>query len=193
MDSSLETLIDQCRNSLTDAAQNPENNWKLFTVANVGVDGLPQSRYVVLRGADFSDKAEIVFFTDERSNKVPALLKNKKVSLCFFDRESGLQVEMKADVTVHNGDEVSKVHWESTSWYSLQCYYMKELPGEELKAPFILNPDDLNEEEAYQFFTVVKCQVNSWDILKLKKTGNERAHCTFNREGKVQTASWLAP
>ncbi|MCM8531135.1 MAG: pyridoxamine 5'-phosphate oxidase family protein [Lentisphaeraceae bacterium] len=193
MDSSLQAILDQCRNSLRDAAQNPENNWKLFTVANVGLDGLPQSRYVVLRGTDFSDKLEIVFFTDERSNKVPALLKNSKASLCFFDRESGIQIEMKADVKIHNDDEVSKAYWESTSWYSLQCYRMKEKPGEELKAPFILNPDDLSEEQAYKFFTVVKCQVNSWDILKLKKTGNERAHFTFNEEGKVQVASWLAP
>jgi pyridoxamine 5'-phosphate oxidase len=193
MDSDLQELLDQCQKNLVDAVINPENTLKLFTVANVGADGSPHSRYVVLRGADFENNAEIVFFTDSRSEKIAALENSPKVSLCFFDRDSGVQLVMGAEASVHNCDVVSLEHWQATNWRSLQCYYMKEKPGSQLSAPFILDATELSEEEAYRYFTVIKCQVKSWDILRLEKTGNQRAMCFFDNKGKVQEANWQAP
>ena len=193
MDANLKKLLDTCRTSIVDAKQNPENDWKLFTVSNITKDGLPNSRYVVLRDANFTEKAEITFYTDSRSGKFEEFQKSPHASLCFFDRHVGLQLVMNASVSLYNQDKTAEDYWQKTPWRSLQCYYMKEKPGETLKTPFFLNPNELSEDQAYQFFTVVKCTIHSWDILLLTKTGNERASCEFNSHGEFKKAAWIAP
>ena len=61
---------------------------------------------------------------------------------------------MQSVVSVHNQDDVSLQYWQATSWRSLQCYYMQENPGDSLKAPFILDADNMNEEQAYKYFRI---------------------------------------
>ena len=193
MDDKLQNLIDECRRSLTEAGTNPEHPWRLFTAANVDISNRPQSRYVVLRDTSFEKSCEVTFFTDQRSIKVLALRKRPAVSLCFFDPLARLQLEIKAEAELHNQDEVSKEYWERTHWRSLQCYYMQEAPGEKLPAPFMLKPEALTEDQAYRYFTVVKCTVNAWDILLLKSEGNQRAVCKFDETGQVKNADWIVP
>ena len=112
---------------------------------------------------------------------------------CFFDPLARLQLEIKGEAELYNQCEVAKEYWDKTSWRSLQCYYMKEAPGEKLEVPFMLKPDSLNEEQAFKYFTVVKCQSISWDILLLKNEGNQRASCSFNEDGSIKAATWIAP
>ena len=112
MDANLKKLLDTCRTSIVDASQNPENDWKLFTVSNITKDGLPNSRYVVLRDANFTEKAEITFYTDSRSGKFEEFQKSPHASLCFFDRHVGLQLVMNASVSLYNQDN-----------YNLSAFY----------------------------------------------------------------------
>ncbi len=192
IDEILLSLISDCQRNLIEAVENLQHPWRLFVSANIDLGGHPQSRYVVLR--DFcKENNEIVFFTDQRSTKVPALHRQPNISLCFFDPLSRLQLEVKALVTLHNNDDAAKEYWQNTSWKSLQCYYMKESPGEKLEAPFILNTGELTEAQAFRFFTVVKCTPLNWDILLLKEHGNQRASCSFNGEGKINRAIWTVP
>lgn len=193
MDKKLADLTNQCHDSLIEASKNPDHDWKLFTIANITQRGLPNSRYVVLRDVSFKDKAELTFFTDNRSAKVEDFINSPIVSLCFFDRASGLQLTASCTVSLHNQDDISENYWKKTSWRSLQCYYMKEKPGETLTAPFMLSTKDLAEEEAYKYFTVVKCSMTSWDILQLKQEGNQRAICEFNASGEFENCRWAAP
>jgi pyridoxamine 5'-phosphate oxidase len=193
MDSALETLYNQCRQSLSEAALTSAHPWRLTVVANSDLAGNPQSRYVVFRDADFEQSHTLSFFTDFRSSKVPALKRNPKISLCFFDPIARLQLEVRAIATVHNQDETALKYWNATSWYSLQCYYMKENPGEVLQAPFILKPKELSEEQAYKYFTVISCESIVWDVLMLKNEGNQRAAFRFNANGELENAIWVAP
>lgn len=193
MDLELKKLFEHCKTSLSKAPTYPNCEWKLFTFSNVSNNGLPRSRYVVLRDTCFKNKSEIVFFTDNRSQKVDELKLSPEASLCFFDRASGLQLSVSCKVTLHNKDEIAENYWKKTSWTSLQCYYMKEKPGETLTAPFMLNTNDLSKEEAYAYFTVVKCSMTGWDILQLKQEGNQRALCDFNDFGEFENCRWAAP
>lgn len=192
MDETLQKLIEECQRSLEEAAVNPKHPWRLLCCANRDLGGNPQSRYVVLRDVE-PGAGKITFFTDQRSTKVPALNRHPNISLCFFDPLARLQLEVKATVTLHNGNDIARDCWDKTPWNSLQCYYMKESPGEKLEAPFILKADELDEAQAYRYFTVVECTSLSWDILVLKETGNQRASCAFNNDGKINRAIWVAP
>ena len=192
MDSELKKLIDQCQLNLQEASLNPEHPWRLFTTANTDLAGNPQSRYIVLRGA-LENPSKVTFFTDQRSTKVPALKRNPRISLCFFDPLSRLQLEIKASAVLHNNNEVTEELWQQTPWHSLKCYYMKESPGEKLEAPFLLKADQMDEKQAYRYFTVIECFSLSWDILVLKNEGNQRASCSFDTSGKVSAATWIAP
>ena len=192
MDQTIIDRLDQARKQLIDAAQNPQNSWKLFTLSNVSIDGFPSSRYVVLRDVSFDEKVEIVFFTDNRSQKVDDLIDMPAVSLCFFDRETGVQLILKGQAQLGNQNEVSKAYWDKTSWHSLKCYYMKDKPNTPLHAPFILHSNEISEEEAYQHFTVVTCTISAGDLLHLSKTGNERI--LFKTEASNFTeAFWAVP
>ena len=70
---------------------------------------------------------------------------------------------------------------------------MKENPGETLPVPFILNSADLNEEQAYKYFSVISCRMLSWDILSLQQEGNQRAFCNFDKNGDIIKSDWIAP
>lgn len=192
MSDKLQGIIQDCQRSLEEASNNPEHPWRLFVAANTDIAGNPQSRYVVMRSTD-SAKKSVYFFTDQRSTKVPALKRNSHISLCFFDPLAKLQLEIKASVKVHNNNEITEKFWKETSWYSLQCYYMKESPGEELEAPFMLKANKMNEKEAYRYFTVIECTSLAWDILLLTNEGNQRASCTFTKNGDISAANWIAP
>ena len=193
MEKELSDLLNKCRDSLIDASQNPDHNWKLFTMASITKNNLPNCRYVVLRDTCFDGKAELTFFTDQRSQKVDELIEFPHASLCFFDRSAGLQLTINCNVSLHNDDDVSQYFWEKTSRRSLQCYYMREKPGEALTAPFMLNTKELTEEQAYSYFTVVKCSMKSWDILQLNSEGNQRAFCDFSESGEIENSRWAAP
>lgn len=192
MSDQLHGLIKDCQRNLDEAANNPEHPWRLFVAANTDIVGNPQSRYVVLRAVDNKHKS-VTFYTDNRSTKVPALKRNGRISLCFFDPLAKLQLEIKAEVKVHNNDEVTKKYWKETPWYSLQCYYMKEAPGEELEVPFMFKANKMDEKQAYRYFTVIECRALSWDILLLSEKGNQRASCTFKDNGEISGANWIAP
>lgn len=192
MDQTIQDRLDLTRNQLLDAAQNPQNSWKLFTLSNVSLDGFPSSRYVVLRDASSDDKFQIVFFTDNRSSKVTDLIDKPAVSLCFFDRETGVQLILKGQAKLDNQNEISKAYWDRTSWHSLKCYYMKDKPNDALHAPFILDSNEITEEEAYQHFTVVTCTLSEGDLLHLTKTGNERIIFKIDK-GKFSEAFWAVP
>ena len=192
MDRQLQNLIDECKRSLEEAVNNPEHPWRLLVASNSDLAGNPQSRYVVLRSAD-NELGKITFFTDQRSSKVPSLSKSPRISLCFFDPLAKLQLEIKASVKLYNNNEVSQKYWNDTSWYSLQCYYMNESPGEKLEAPFMLKANAMDEKQAFRFFTVVECTSIAWDILLLTNEGNQRASCTFDSNGAISAATWVAP
>ena len=193
MDTLLNELIEECQASLEQAGNNPQHPWRLFTAANVDLDGFPQNRYVVLRQVNFKDTSEIVFFTDERSAKVVDLQVNPMLSLCFFNPEKGLQLVITAKASLHNQDLISEEFWAETPAHSRQCYQMSNDPGDVIPAPFVLNPDELSEEEAYKAFTVVKCQSVFWDMLVLKREGNQRACCNVGSDGSISKASWMVP
>ena len=187
----LDELIAQCRLGLQQAAADSQHEWRLFTFANVDQNGEAVNRYVVLR--DSSDK-DITFFSDLRSEKIAALKKAPLASLCFFSPSAGLQLQVKARVSIFSGEEnIAKKLWDETPWYSLQCYHMKEKPGQPLPAPFMLDAESMDVEEARKYFAVLKCRMLKWDILSLQKTGNQRAIVEFDEKGHITSKGWVAP
>lgn len=187
---SLNTLINRCREELANAPSQAQHSWRLFSFGNIDLEGNPVVRYVVLRAVS---PTEIVFFTDQRSDKIPAIQQNSIASLCFFSPESKIQLQVKAQLALHNQDNIAKKHWDATPWYTLQCYHMKESPGDALPAPFILDPQSLDAEEAYRYFSVISCRMLSWDMLCLHSEGNQRAFAEFDEKGQITKSGWIAP
>lgn len=186
----LDALIDQCRLGLQQAISDSQHDWRLFTFTNIDLLGEPVARYVVLR--NFSEN-NISFYTDLRSDKVEALQKRPIASLCFFSPSAKLQLQVKAQVSIFHENDTSKKIWDDTPWYSLQCYHMKEKPGEALTAPFMLNAKSMTADEAYKYFAVVSCKMLKWDILSLQENGNQRAVVEFDDNGGIISKSWIAP
>jgi pyridoxamine 5'-phosphate oxidase len=184
-------LYEECCAALKEAVLDKNHPWKIFAMGNVDLNGDACVRNVILRY--FKDNV-ITFYTDQRSQKVEALNKNPTVSLCFYNHDKKIQLQIKAKSEVHLGDSVCKQAWDKTAWTSLLCYYMKDAPNSLLSEPFFLDAKSLTEEDAYKNFSVIKCHSLEWEILELKETGNQKSKIVFDIDGSIKVPrQFLSP
>ena len=71
-------------NLLTNGAFSRTSEFHQFVFSSLNIDQV-QSRYVVLRNF-IEEEHNLIFFTDKRSPKVNAILKNGKTECLFYDK-----------------------------------------------------------------------------------------------------------
>lgn len=165
--------------------------------ATLGLDGLPQARTVVLRGASRSERA-LWFHTDLRSQKVDELRANGAVALTLYDRKARLQVRAMGLAQIRTDDSRAAQSWDATTDSARRCYAVEPGPGAPLDAPGSGLTPELEAQritaeqsrDARQRFAVVWCVLHEMDVLALHHAGHRRMRLRWD-EG--WTTTWCVP
>ncbi len=145
-------------------------------VANVGVNGLPRIRTVILRAAD-KDSNSLRFHTDIRSQKCKDLKANPSISMVFYDEAAKTQVRVEGVATLHNGDDVAKTSWLAAQPMSRLTYGIMPEPGLAIVTPndVSMPAPQTNVDWAEKNFTVVQVAVKTMQWLYLRQGGQRCA------------------
>ena len=159
---------------LTAAVGSARHGLHLLTVANVGADGQPDARTVVLRHVD-PLRREIRFHSDIRSPKVQALHTSPRVALHWYDPALRVQVRVAAVAAIHHGDTVATAAWTASQTMSRAIYTTTVAPGDALDAfpegPAAPAADD---DTGLERFAVISCRFDTVELLSLHAAGHQR-------------------
>ena len=183
---------------LTAAPDMADHAWRLPVLGTVA-DGQPQTRTVVLRAVNASDRT-LTIHTDIRSPKVAQLRTNPSVSLVLYDQASMEQVVACGAATIHTNDDVADANWETAAASSRRGYLGKLAPGTRVDQPETNLPETVagripSEEEltaGRSNFAAITIAVATLDWLLLDRSGNYRAVFRYEPDGAA-SSDWLAP
>ena len=165
---------------LAQAADDPTHPMRLFLLATVDADGVPDARLMVLRGAG-RRLGKIWFYTDRRSEKVDQLRKRPELCAVAYDRRDGVQLRLRGAATIHELNSEAAQHWSQTSTVVRALYASPDAPGRPLRLPdprlmTIKHALDAGAEAvARQNFAVIETLVQTIEWLQLKDDDQRRA------------------
>lgn len=181
---------------LTRGAQHPKEDMHWPTFGTVDERGRARLRTVVLRQAQRTSGALIVY-TDSRAQKVTHLQANPWASLHFYDGERRVQLRAQAHVTLHIEDDLAREHWARLSAHGRFDYCREPAPATQTSASqtglpdaWSAHPPEVDQTQwAFPNFCVMVCALESLDVLYLGASGHRRAHIDLASD--VRT--WLIP
>jgi len=147
----------------------------------------PDMRTVVLRQADEA-KRQLICHTDVRSPKVSMLQRNSQVAWLFYDREAKVQLRLYGEVSLHSSDAIAAAHWENCTPSSRRCYLAASAPGQILAEP---GERSVQQNDGFENFAVVSCEISSIDWLFLRASGHLRARLDWRIDH--WNGQWIAP
>lgn len=119
---------------LEQAADAPDAALRLFVLATAAEDGAPDARIMILRGAS-RRLARVWFHTDGRARKVAQLRRRPAACAVAWDAAAGLQLRLRGNATLHEGDDLAARHWDQISRAARTLYGADEPPGVPLRRP----------------------------------------------------------
>lgn len=167
-------------------------------VANVNELGI-NIRTVVLRKV-WTDKKQLVFYTDIRSGKWQEIEQQNKLSWLFYDEAHRLQIRLSGTATLHQDDALANDAWVKSTMSSRKVYLgevgpsaITPLPISGVPAGFdAIDPTPEQSEAGRKNFGIVVTTVNWMEWLWLNNKGHRRAGFNYKEDGKF-TANWLVP
>ena len=195
----LDEIEKEIYNLLIQGVEKRKSKFHNAVLGSVSFDNKPEIRTVVLR--DFSQKnLSIKIHSDSRSNKIKDLLKNKNISLLFYDEKKKIQIRVRGLANILKSYEPS---WLKLSDWSKRCYLTPKSPGEESNSPTSGFPEKFsdnapkNEESknALKNFSVIEIELNQIEWLYLASQGHRRAIFSVIRheENTHLEKKWLVP
>ncbi|MFK7870843.1 MAG: pyridoxamine 5'-phosphate oxidase family protein [Roseobacter sp.] len=199
MDDALSLLNDRIWRDLHAVASKgtPAPAWQNMVLSTTDLNGVPQSRMVVLRDADV-DRRRIFFHTDTRSPKWEQMQKRPTVSLLVYDSERREQLRLTGKAMLHApGDLLQNSVWNALSAWT-RTTYCGGPPGHVKGAPVPQDvlyeaPTTSETEPGRSVFGVVEVQVASQDWYQHPRGDIQRAVFDFSSDGRVASARWIAP
>ncbi|MGJ8738212.1 pyridoxamine 5'-phosphate oxidase family protein [Zobellia laminariae] len=158
--------------------------FRFFTLATIDQSGAPSQRTVVFR--HFNDNLSLVFYTDERSQKVQEIGKTRAISLLFYHPENLLQITIQGKASVITDPEVLKEYWSAVPDGNKKDYTTNIAPGSTMK-----NPDALEYLNGDHHFCAIQIEPNSIEYLKLKRPNHIRV--LFTKVNTSWEGKFLAP
>lgn len=195
----LDEIEREIYNLLIQGVKKRKSNFHNAVLGSVSYDNKPEIRTVVLR--DFSQKnLSIKIHSDSRSNKIKDLLKNKNISLLFYDEKKKIQIRVRGLARIHKSYEPS---WTKLSNWSKRCYLTSKAPGEESNDPTSGFPEKFSQDapqndeskKAIKNFSVIEIELNQIEWLFLASQGHRRAIFNVIRQEKniYLEKKWLVP
>ena len=152
-------------------------------------EGKIASRVVVLR--EFNSKERYLrFHTDARAPKIKHFQKNSNASILGYDPALKIQLKLQGNVEVHLKDDVTISSWNESTTRSKKCYYVEGGSSLEINNPAEYDIKDVNIEDGYLNFAVIKFTYTSLEFLYLKSSGHRRALHSWDDE---LVSNWLVP
>jgi 3-hydroxyisobutyrate dehydrogenase len=152
-------------------------------------EGKIASRVVVLR--EFNSKERYLrFHTDARAPKIKHFQKNSNASILGYDPALKIQLKLQGNVEVHLKDDVTIASWNESTTRSKKCYSVEGGSSLEIDNPAEYDIRDVNIEDGYLNFAVIKFTYTSLEFLYLKSSGHRRALHSWDDE---LTSNWLVP
>ena len=152
-------------------------------------EGKIASRVVVLR--EFNSKERYLrFHTDARAPKIKHFQKNSNASILGYDPALKIQLKLQGNVEVHLKDDVTISSWNESTTRSKKCYSVEGGSSLEINNPAEYDIKDVNIEDGYLNFAVIKFTYTSLEFLYLKSSGHRRALHSWDEE---LTSNWLVP
>jgi len=182
----LQEIFKQIWQSFETGASEMDSAWHVPVIGTVGPTG-PELRMVVLRQVDM-DSRKLVFHTDRRSRKANEINQSGQVAWQFFDPASAIQIRATSHATMHNHDELTRQLWGKVPRHARNNYAHPLAPGSALKSS---TAGLLNDEEAFDNFLVVLCEITFLDWLQIRPEGHLRAQ--FSWDGQTWNSEWVAP
>ena len=170
-------------NLLTNGAFSRTSEFHQFVFSSLNVDQV-QSRYVVLRNFIEEDH-NLIFFTDKRSPKVNAILKNKETECLFYDKLKKIQLRIKTQSYILHDKKKIIEYWEKVPLVSRQSYSTKLPPSTLIKGEHIdpsngLNLEEDNNEKSFCNFCVIENYIKEIDFLSLTSSPHKRISITLD-------------
>ncbi len=181
---------------LTHAVTDRTSAFHAPAVANVGLDGAPQQRSMILRDVDTAART-LRFYTDARSAKMAGLRNNQHVSVLAYDARSQLQLRLNGRVRFESGTPLADNIWKNLHDRSRMTYAQSIAPGQSVFTPTHGAPPpatgnaDLLTATARENFCLLIVDIDCLDWVLLSRNGNRRARFTWP-QGQLN-AQWLAP
>ena len=152
-------------------------------------EGKIASRVVVLR--EFNSKERYLrFHTDARAPKIKHFQKNSNASILGYDPALKIQLKLQGNIEVHLKDDVTIASWNESTTRSKKCYSVEGGSSLEIDNPAEYDIRDVNIEDGYLNFAVIKFTYTSLEFLYLKSSGHRRAVHSWDEE---LTSNWLVP
>jgi hypothetical protein len=195
----LHAVLADCWTVLSRGAVDRRHPFHLPALANLGPQGRPEVRTVVLRGCD-SDHRTLWFHTDRRSPKIDQLVGHPSCVWLFYSPAERVQLRVAAFARVHTDDACADAAWNRTQLMSRRCYLAPEAPSQPTPAPSPNLPEwalegtltGENTAHARERFALVRTTVTEIDWLLLHHAGHRRARFRFNPDTPTEMA-WLQP
>ena len=173
---------------LDNAVDNAKTLFHTLILSSVD-EGKIASRVVVLR--EFNSKERYLRFnTDARAPKIKHFQKNSNASILGYDPALKIQLKLQGNVEVHLKDDVTIASWNESTTRSKKCYSVEGGSSLEIDNPAEYDIRDVNIEDGYLNFAVIKFTYTSLEFLYLKSSGHRRALHSWDDE---LVSNWLVP
>tara|TARA_B100000927_G_scaffold15491_1_gene12150 strand:- start:31 stop:615 length:585 start_codon:yes stop_codon:yes gene_type:complete len=170
-------------NLLENGASSRTSEFHQFVFSSLNDDRV-QSRYVVLRNF-IKDNHNLIFFTDKRSPKVNAILKNSRTECLFYDKIKKIQLRIKTNSYILHDIKKITEYWEKVPLVSRQSYSTKLPPstvikGEQIDPSNRLSLEEDNYEKSFCNFCVIENYIKEIDFLSLTSSPHKRISITID-------------
>ena len=176
-------IFQQLKNELVNGSIKKGHPFKFFTFGTVS-GKKPVSRTVVLRKTH--PDLRLVFYTDERSEKVKQLLSNNQVASVFYHPKKLLQLQIAGVAKIITDPESISTIWKTIPSHSKKDYTTASAPGSQ-----ITNPDDVEYLSGNHHFCMVEIVPHTIEYLRLKRPNHIRVK--FVREKEQWKGQFLVP
>jgi pyridoxamine 5'-phosphate oxidase len=183
---SLSEIFRIVKNELENGVTDPNHPFKFVSLATHREREI-ELRYVVFRKID--QDLNMFFFTDSRSEKISHLKSNPELALLFYHDSKRVQVRVKGFANIHHLDEVAARFWSEIPVNSQKGYNSERSPGSKIASPELAY--QWNEEMDNAFFTVIRVEPRSVDVLQLNDM--EHIRVSFLKKERDWQMDWLVP
>ena len=179
----LEQRFTEVWQRLEKASDNPEDPFRTTCLATVDPSGAPQSRMVILRDADATNR-RVSIYSDGAALKCLAIGTEPKAAFCFWDAQSRTQVRLVGTATLVKGGAVQP-EWDSQRPHERDLYRIAPKPGT------VIPHANAYAYENGSRFTRIDCTVQSVDILCLGRPNHTRLHGEWSQDQWL--LNWVTP
>jgi pyridoxamine 5'-phosphate oxidase len=185
--------LEQAWGLLTRGVNDRHSGFHTPTVTNVGANGFPHARVMVLREAHAQNRI-LRFHTDVRSEKIADMKLNPRVSVTGYDARAKVQIRIEGRVHVHFKDDIAQDAWRASKAMSQMCYGVSPGSGSLIEEAGGYTMPTTAQEAAMgeAHFCALRIHVSTLEWLYLARQGHRRLRCVYDDKGHVQ-ADWLVP